>query len=85
MGLIRAELLGAEKMRPRQMSVGSHIGEELDVAIRKRADGESLGFQSREAGGRVGPAVKMVPYSRYVDHLVICPETGDGVVLEQCA
>ena len=82
MGLIRSELLGAEKTGPRQMGVGSHIGKELDVAIRKRADGESLVFQSRESGGGVGPAVEMVPYARYVDHLVICPKTGDGVVLE---
>ena len=63
MGLIRTEFVGAEKMRPRQVGVGSHVGEELDVAIRKRADDESFGFQSRESEGRVGPAVKMVPYS----------------------
>ena len=63
MRLIRTELIGAENMGPRQMGVGSHIGEELDVAIRKRADEETLVFQSRESGGRFGPAVKIVPYS----------------------
>lgn len=62
MGLVGTELLGAVDMRPRQFGMGGHIGEELGVTIRKRADDETLVFQSRESAGRLRPAFKIVPY-----------------------
>lgn len=76
------KILGGENSRPAEFGVGGHVGEELRVAVGKRANGELL-IQGREASWSVRPRVQEVPHARERDHLFRRPEADQIFGLEE--